>query len=97
MNQSESIIGLATIPMPERSAALNSQGTCIVNVDGNCVAGGVLIAGRSGYDVASMAPPGATCAAFPLFCSVKLPYTASQPGYQCATNANQLNKEIHLW
>lgn len=97
MNQTESFIGLSTIPGNERIATQNAGGSCIVNVDGQCIAGGKLIAGRSGYDVASMGPPGATCAAFPLFCSVSIPYTASQPGYQCATNANQLNAEIHRW
>jgi len=97
MNQTENVIGLSTIPQNDRVATLNASGTCIVNVDGQCIAGGKLIAGRSGYDVASMAPPGASCAAFPLFCSIKVPYTASEPGYQCSTNANSLNAEIHRW
>ena len=97
MNQSELLIGLATIPTNDRLETLNAGGGCVVNVDGQCIAGGKLIAGRSGYDVASMGPPGATCAAFPLFCSISVPYTASQPGYQCSTNANSLNTEIHRW
>ena len=97
MNQSNNFIGLATIPMIDSIASQNASGGCIVNVDGQCISGGKLIGGKSGYDMASMGPPGATCSAFPLFCSTKLPYTASQPGYQCSTNANQLNTEIGLW
>lgn len=97
MNQTESLIGLATIPLPEKEDMQNAAGTCRVNVDGECIAGGKLIAGKSGYDVASMGPPGSSCAAFPLFCSVALPYTSTQQGYQCSTNYNQLDKQIQMW
>jgi hypothetical protein len=98
MNQTGNLIGLAAIPRVERIARQNAAGTCITNIDGDCISGGMLIAGTSGYDVASMQPPGvAKCAAFPLFCAVQLPYTSTQPGYQCATNAIRLNSEIHQW
>jgi hypothetical protein len=96
MNQTNNLIGLATIPSPELIQKQNAAGNCITGTDGICIHGGIKVAGESGYDLAQFQPPGvAKCAAFPLFCSTRLPYTSTSQGYQCSTNALQLQSQIH--
>lgn len=77
------------------TASQNTTGKCITNIDGSCIAGGRLVAGTSGYTISGLGNPQSTCAAFPLFASINVPYTSSSQGYQVATNANELNALIH--
>ena len=98
MNQTSNIIGLATIPKLDYIIEKNTPGKCIVNPDGGCIAGGKMISGTSGYDLQDFQASGTgKCSAFPLFCTVSMPYTATSQGYQCSTNAVQLAEEIHRW
>ena len=98
MNNINNLIGLATIPTQESQDNMNASGSRIMNVDGDGIAGGRLIAGYSGYDLAGLQPPGvAKCAAFPLFCMQSLPYTGTSVGYQCSVNAVKLNNERNQW
>jgi hypothetical protein len=98
MNQVGNNIGQASIPTQSSIDQVNADGNRIMNVDGEGVAGGRLIAGLSGYDLGGLQPPGvAKCAAFPLFCMQSLPYTSTSVGWQCSVNAVNLNNERHKW
>lgn len=95
MNQTNNLIGLATIPSLELIQKQNASGSCITGTDGICIHGGTTVAGSSGYDLAQFQPPGVSkCAAFPLFCSTRMPYSSTSQGYQCSTNAIQLQSQI---
>lgn len=76
---------MASIPCagnPSREAT----GQCLTNVDGRCIAGGTLVAGSSGYELASMGFPTNVCAAAGLFAAGNQKYTVN--GWAVGTNAN---------
>lgn len=90
------LTGPYDIPTPADVAKLQAAGSCIVNVDGGCINGGIRVGGASGYNIAGMGGP-STCSAFPLFFAQRIPYTSSAQGYQASTNANTLRAETQSW
>jgi hypothetical protein len=78
---------LSSIPCASASAQ-EAAGQCMTNVDGVCIRGGTKVAGTSGYELASMGYPQATCAAAGLFVANNQRYTVS--GWGVSTNANTL-------
>jgi len=98
MNQADSNISQAAVPTQAATDLINADGKRIMNIDGEGIAGGRWVAGLSGYDLAGSQAAGVSkCAAFPLFCMQSLPYTATSIGWQCSTNAVNLNNERHKW
>jgi hypothetical protein len=65
-----------------------AEGRCSTNVDGVCIYGGSKVAGSSGYELASMGYPNATCASAGLFAASQQPYTVN--GWSVTRNANAL-------
>jgi len=65
--------------------AMAGSGQCTVNVDGVCIKGGNLTGGSTGYQLASMGYPGATCSAAGLFAAGNQKYSVN--GYAVSTNA----------
>lgn len=65
-----------------------SSGQCLPNIDGVCIYGGTKVAGTSGYELASMGFPTATCATAGLFAAGNQRYAVN--GWTVSTNANQL-------
>lgn len=80
----------AAVPNQIKVEQMESTGSCIVNVDGQCMAGGELQAGDRGYTLASLGYPATKCAAFGLFCAGNQPY-ASASGWSCSTNFKALS------
>eukprot|EP00696_Hemimastix_kukwesjijk_P005154 gnl/Hemi2/16550_TR5541_c0_g1_i1.p1 gnl/Hemi2/16550_TR5541_c0_g1~~gnl/Hemi2/16550_TR5541_c0_g1_i1.p1 ORF type:complete len:117 (+),score=44.22 gnl/Hemi2/16550_TR5541_c0_g1_i1:42-353(+) len=87
----------AAIPSPTRVSAANAPGSCQLNVDNQCISGGTLSGGASGYNIPSLGAPGATCSAVPIFCTTQTPYTNSSQGYQCAASANTVRALNYAW
>lgn len=80
--QAMSAIPCTTHPTSEIS------GTCITNIDGVCIKGGVRVGGTTGFSVASVGGGGSQCAAFGLFAASNQRYT--HQGWDVVDNANPL-------
>jgi hypothetical protein len=84
---SQNWLAMAAIPCNSSPAAtaLASVGKCLNNVDGQCMKGGIKIAGTTGLQLASMGYPTTTCATAGLFWAPNQKY--SLDGSAVSTNA----------
>lgn len=80
-NAPQSFYTISKIPLSVNEAIQKypglTKGTCALNIDGECISGGRLITGTSGYQLASMGYKDAgqkTCAKFPLFYATNVDY-----------------------
>ena len=81
LNDFMSMTSLA--PAQDHSQAMT--GKCLTNINGDCIKGGTLIGGGSGYQLASLGFPSTVCASAGLFARGNMKYT--QMGWDVANNA----------
>lgn len=89
LDSSASFYSMAHIPCtnaPQEQAV----GKCVTNVDGQCLSGGTLQGGASGYSLVALGGAPTSCASARIFAAQNGRYTANTAGWVTSTNANVL-------